>query len=92
MLADTPDAWQSGVKVTGVRNPYYYEQGKPYFDSFELDLGVEPSVGILRIESGEADISLISCRTPITPAFRQTRPLTPRLLPTGGFPNTDYMI
>ncbi len=88
MLTD----WESGIKITGVRNPYYYDTGKPYFDSFELDLGVEPSVGILKIESGEADVSLDLVPGSDYPRLKGDPALAARLLPTAGFPNTDYMI
>lgn len=86
------ESWESGVRITGVRNPYYYEEGKPYFDRFELDLGVEPSVGILRIESGEADVSLDLMPNSDYPRLAADPVLAERLLPTAGFPNTDYMI
>jgi ABC-type transport system substrate-binding protein len=86
------ESWESGVRITGVRNPYYYEEGKPYFDRFELDLGIEPSVGILRIESGEADVSLDLVPNTDYPRLSTDPVLSARLLPTAGFPNTDYMI
>jgi peptide/nickel transport system substrate-binding protein len=86
------DSWESGVKITGVRNPYYYEEGKPYFDGFELDLGVEPSVGVLRIENGEADVSLDFVPNADYTRLKDDSTLSKQLLPTAGFPNTDYMI
>src|SRR5215831_1117759 len=49
------DSWQSGVMIKGVRNPNYFDAGKPIFDRFEMQLGVEDSVGALKIENGEAD-------------------------------------
>lgn len=86
------ESWESGVRITGVRNPHYYEAGQPFFDRFELDLGIEPSVGILRIESGEADISLDFVPNADYPRLAGDPVLSQRLLKTAGFPNTDYMI
>ena len=86
------DSWQSGIMITGKRNPYYYEEGKPYFDAFELDLGIEPSVGILKIESGEADVSLDLVPNADFPRLSADPTLAAQLLPSEGFPNTDYMI
>jgi ABC-type transport system substrate-binding protein len=86
------ESWQSGVMITGVRNPYYYEEGQPYFDRFEMQLGVDPSVGILKIESGEADVSLDLVPSADYPRLAADPALLKRLLPTAGFPNTDYMV
>jgi ABC-type transport system substrate-binding protein len=57
-----------------------------------MQLGVEPSVGILRIEAGEADIALDFVPTADYPRLSSDPVLSERLLPTAGFPNTDYMI
>jgi ABC-type transport system substrate-binding protein len=84
--------WQSGVRISGVRNPNYFAEGQPFFDSFEMELGVEPSVGILRIEAGEADIALDFVPTADYPRLVADPVLSEQLLRTAGFPNTDYMI
>jgi oligopeptide transport system substrate-binding protein len=86
------ESWESGVRITGVRNPNYFEAGQPFFDRFEMELGVEPSVGILRIEAGEADISLDFVPAADYPRLVADPVLAERVLPTAGFPNTDYMI
>src|SRR5262249_663998 len=52
------DSWEAGQKLTFSRNPNYYREGYPKVDHVEIDLGIEPSVGVLRIESGDADLSL----------------------------------
>jgi ABC-type transport system substrate-binding protein len=57
-----------------------------------MQLGVEPSVGILRIEGGEADISLDFVPNADYPRLSEDPVLSQQLLPTAGFPNTDYMI
>lgn len=84
--------WQSGVVITGTRNPNYYLEGQPVFDRFQMDLGVEPSVGILRIEAGEADIALDFVPNSEYPRISADPVLAEQLLPTAGFPNVDYMI
>lgn len=38
------------------RNPYYYRRGLPYLDRLTFDFGVDPSVGVLRVEAGQADL------------------------------------
>lgn len=86
------ESWESGVRITGVRNPNYFAEGQPFFDRFEMELGIEPSVGILRIEAGEADIALDFVPTADYPRLVTDPVLSTRLLKTAGFPNTDYMI
>jgi ABC-type transport system substrate-binding protein len=86
------ESWEPGVRITGVRNPNYYEAGLPVFDRFEMQLGVEPSVGILRIEAGEADVALDFVPNADYPRIVADPVLADRLLPTAGFPNIDYMI
>ncbi len=46
--------WVKGQKLTFVKNPDYYEQGKPYLDGVEVQI-VPPDVALLRVEKGEAD-------------------------------------
>ena len=86
------DSWESGVRVTGSRNPYYYEEGKPYFDGFELQLGVDASVGVLRMETGEADVALEFVPNADYPRLAADPVLSQRLLKSEGFPNTGYVI
>jgi peptide/nickel transport system substrate-binding protein len=86
------ETWQSGVIISGARNPFYYEEGKPVFDRFEMQLGVEPSVGILRMEAGEADIALDFVPNSEYPRISSDPALAAQLLPTAGFPNIDYVV
>ena len=85
------ESWESGVKITGKRNPYYYAEGQPFFDGFELDLGIEPSVGVLKMESGEADISLDLVSSADYPRLAGDAVLSKRLIQSQGFPNTSYI-
>jgi ABC-type transport system substrate-binding protein len=86
------DSWESGVRITGSRNPNYFAEGQPYVDGFELNIGVEPSVGALRIENGEADVSLDWVSSADFPRINADPALSPRLLPVAAFPNIDYVI
>jgi oligopeptide transport system substrate-binding protein len=47
--------WNQGQNVIYERHPEYYREGLPYLDRVELSLNVEPSVQLLRWESGEAE-------------------------------------
>src|SRR5262249_28269671 len=51
-------SWESGVKLEFERNPNYYREGYPKVDNVRIDIGVDPSVMVLRVENGEADGSL----------------------------------
>jgi len=46
--------WTKGQKLSLVKNPDYYEPGKPYLDGVEVQI-VPPDVALLRVEKGEAD-------------------------------------
>lgn len=82
--------WNQGQNVIFERHPEYYKEGLPYLDRVELSLNVEPSVQMLRWESGEAEFAhtLPAAEVPGVLAdaqFEQTRrigatPVTMRLL------------
>ncbi len=86
------ESWESGIRMTGTRNPYYFKEGLPNFDGFELSIGVEPSIGILRIQSGEADVSLDFVPNSDFALINVDPVLSERLLPLAAFPNIDYII
>jgi ABC-type transport system substrate-binding protein len=88
----TMDSWESGIRITGSRNPNYFAEGQPAFDGFQLDLGVESSVGILRMENGEADVALEFVPNADYPRLAADPVLSTRLLKSEGFPNTGYII
>ncbi|MEO8392112.1 MAG: ABC transporter substrate-binding protein [Chloroflexota bacterium] len=54
----TLESWDAGQQAVFVRNPNYYEPGKPIIDKIVIDIGVEAATGYLRVESGEADLSI----------------------------------
>ena len=50
--------WNRGADITFARNPGYVDPELPYLDEIHVDLGVDESTQVLRIESGEADGAL----------------------------------
>jgi peptide/nickel transport system substrate-binding protein len=48
-------AWNRGADITFARNPGYVDPELPYLDEIHVDLGVDESTQVLRIETGEAD-------------------------------------
>lgn len=86
------ETWEPGVRIVGTRNPNYYEEGKPVVDGFEMSLGVEPSVGILRIEAGEADVALDFVPSADYPRLVGDPALAERLIPLAAFPNIDRIL
>jgi len=63
----------------------------PRVAGFEMSLGVEPSVGTLRIDGGEADISLDFVPNSDFPRINADPILAERLVATTAFPNIDYL-
>ncbi|HUN09321.1 MAG TPA: ABC transporter substrate-binding protein [Aggregatilineales bacterium] len=84
--------WQSGVKMLATRNPNYFKPGLPLVDNVEIQIGVEPSVGILRIDNGEADISLDFVPNSDYPRIATDPALQSRLIEITAFPNVQYLI
>ncbi len=48
--------WQLGQRLVIERNPEYFMEGLPYLDQISFEVGVEPSVALLRLQRGEVDI------------------------------------
>ena len=48
--------WVQGQKLDLVRNPHYFRAGLPFADAVHEDLGVNASVGLLRLEKGQNDL------------------------------------
>ncbi|MFQ3672333.1 MAG: ABC transporter substrate-binding protein, partial [Aggregatilineales bacterium] len=86
------ESWQSGVRMVAVANPNYYREGFPRVDRIQIDIGVEPSVGILRIESGEADLSLDFVPNSDYPRIVSDPALANNLIEITAFPNVQYLI
>ncbi len=47
----------SGSHLTMVRNPYYWEKGKPYLNSVRFNFAVEGNSRVLSLKSGQAQIA-----------------------------------
>lgn len=45
--------WTAGQKLVFERNPDYFFEGRPWLDKVTIEVGVEPSVALLRLEKGE---------------------------------------
>jgi peptide/nickel transport system substrate-binding protein/oligopeptide transport system substrate-binding protein len=86
------ESWESGVRMVAVRNPNYYRAGYPKVDRVEILIGVEPSVGVLRIESGEADLSLDFVPNSDYPRIASDPALAENLREITAFPNVQYLI
>jgi ABC-type transport system substrate-binding protein len=86
------DSWEPGLRITGSRNPNYFKEGAPVVDGFTIDLLVDQAVGILRMESGEADIALDWVPSAEYPRISADPVLAERLIPSVAFPNIDYIV
>lgn len=88
----TLESWQSGVQMIAVANPNYFREGLPMVDRVQIDIGVDPSVGVLRIENGEADLSLDFVPNSDYPRIVTDPALADNLLEITAFPNVQYLI
>ena len=50
--------WRSGESITMERNPYYYEEGKPYLDKLIFRIAPEPAAQTALMVQGEAQVHL----------------------------------
>ena len=48
--------WRLGQRLVIGRNPDYFVEGLPYLEQISFEVGVEPSVALLRLQRGEVDI------------------------------------
>ena len=48
--------WQLGQQLVLERNPDYFLENLPYLDEITFEIGVEPTVALLRLQRGEVDI------------------------------------
>ena len=48
--------WRLGQEIVIERNPNYFVEGLPYLDEIVFQVGVEPTVALLRLQRGEVDI------------------------------------
>ena len=48
--------WTIGQRLVFARNPNYWREGLPYLDQITFEVGQEPIVALLRLQSGEVDL------------------------------------
>ncbi len=48
--------WTLGQKLVLTKNPNYWRAGVPYLDQVVFEVGQEPVVALLRLQSGEVDV------------------------------------
>ncbi|MEF2548591.1 ABC transporter substrate-binding protein [Aurantimonas sp. E1-2-R+4] len=48
--------WTLGQRLVFQKNPDYWRDGVPYLDQITFEIGQEPIVALLRLQSGEVDI------------------------------------
>ncbi len=86
----TLESWESGQRAVFVRNPNYYREGYPKVDRIVIDIGIDPSVGVLRVESGEADLTWDFLSTADYARISQDPNLSDQLILIQSFPNIAY--
>ncbi|MBL8134378.1 MAG: ABC transporter substrate-binding protein [Anaerolineae bacterium] len=86
------DSWESGLRITTSRNPNYWKPDAPKVDGVVIDLLVDQSVGILRMDSGEADIAFDWVPSSEYPRISTDPALAERLITNVAFPNIDYLV
>jgi ABC-type transport system substrate-binding protein len=82
-------AWETGLHLTFERNPNYYREGYPIVDGVRIDIGVDPSVMVLRVESGEADTAFDFVSQADYPRIADDATLAARLIQSA-VPNIYY--
>ena len=85
-----PQSFTPGQQSVGVRNPNYWDQGKPYVDEFQLTSLTDPVAGVNALAAGQLD-AVYPVPFPIAKAH-QAQPGGYELnLQIGGFAQTIYM-
>jgi peptide/nickel transport system substrate-binding protein len=52
------ETWKKGQSFKVVRNPYYWQTGKPYLDSIDFTSVPDDNTRALQLEGGQADINM----------------------------------
>jgi ABC-type transport system substrate-binding protein len=86
------ESWESGVRMTLRANENYWKEGLPVTPNIRIDIGVEPAVGVLRMDNGEADLFLDFVPNSEYPRIASDPVLAERLLEVTAFPNVQYII
>lgn len=51
-------SWEKGVQVVLVRNPHYWQDGKPYLDSVVFKVVGDDNARVLQLSSGDLDLMI----------------------------------
>ena len=87
----TLESWDAGSQAVFVKNPNYYIPGKPLIDKIVFDIGVDAATGYLRVESGQADLSLDNVDGADYTHVASDPNLAPQLIENLAFPGVSYI-
>jgi ABC-type transport system substrate-binding protein len=82
--------WNAGLNLNFDRNPNYYREGYPKVDHVRVDVGIDPAVMAMRVESGDADTSLDFVPQNDYPRISEDPALKDHLI-AQAVPNVQYM-
>ncbi|HVU14224.1 MAG TPA: ABC transporter substrate-binding protein, partial [Phototrophicaceae bacterium] len=85
------DSWDAGQQATFVKNPNYYDADKVPLDKIVFDIGVDAATGYLRVESGQADLSMDRVTGADYTHVASDPNLASQLIKSIGFPAMDYI-
>jgi peptide/nickel transport system substrate-binding protein len=77
--------WQRDTQYTFVKNPNYWQKGKPYLDGVNIKLVLDDSARYNTLKSGEADISYQFDPGPVTQAKADGFKINQMQIPGGGW-------
>ena len=82
------DHWTKGQELKLVRNPYYWQPGKPYLDSVTWTTVGDDNTRILQLKGGQAGVDEFPPWSSVT-SLKSTPGLTMTLFPST---RTDYLL
>ncbi len=87
----TLESWDAGQSAVFVKNPNYYDADKVLVDKIVFDIGVDAATGYLRVESGEADLSMDHVSGADYTHVATDPNLADQLIKSVGFPAMNYV-
>ena len=63
--------WEPGVELTFVRNPNYFEEGRPWGDRQVFELNLDRGPAVMRFRNGDLDLLYVAPERASQPAFRE---------------------
>ena len=82
------DHWTQGKELKFVKNPHYWQKGKPYLDSVTWTYVPDDNTRLLQLKGGQAQIDEFPPLSQVKP-LKSTSGMTMTLFPST---RTDYMI